>query len=98
MAAAASRELGYVEFLRGRYERSVVLLRHALTLAGEDQVEQSRIAILHGSVWSDTAHYAESISMLRQAKGQAKKRADNRQLAYALSMLGRALLLQGDFS
>jgi tetratricopeptide (TPR) repeat protein len=98
IAAAASRELGYVEFLRGRYERAVVLLRHALVLAGDDQAEQSRIAIVHGSVLSDTAHYAESIALLRQAKGQAKKRGDNKQLAYALSMLGRALLLQGNFS
>jgi len=97
-AAAASRELGYVEFLRGRYERSIVLLRQALTLAGEDQVEQTRIAIVHGSVLSDTAHYAESIAMLRQAKAQAETQGDNKQLAYALSMLGRALLLHGDLA
>lgn len=95
-AAAASRELGYVEFLRGRYERSVVLLRHALALAGEDQAEQARIAIVHGSVLSDTAHYAESIVMLRQAKLQAETQGDKKQLAYAMSMLGRALLLHGD--
>ena len=98
IAAAASRELGYVEFLRGRYERSVVLLRHALTLAGDDRAEQTRIAIVHGSVLSDTARYAESIAMLLQAKGQAQKLGDNKQLAYALSMLGRALILQSDFS
>jgi DNA-binding SARP family transcriptional activator len=95
-AAAASRELGYVEFLRGRYERSVVLLRQALALAGEDKAEQTRITIVHGSVLSDTAHYAESIVMLRQAKLQAEAQADKKQLAYALSMLGRALLLHGD--
>jgi DNA-binding SARP family transcriptional activator len=95
-AAAASRELGYVEFLRGRYERSVVLLRHARALAGEDQAEQTRIAIVHGSVLSDTAHYAEAIVMLRQAELQAEDLGDNKQLAFALSILGRALLLQGD--
>jgi tetratricopeptide (TPR) repeat protein len=97
-AAAASRELGYVEFLRGRYERSVVLLRQASTLADEDPAEQIRIAIVHGSVLSDTAHYAEAIEMLRQAKVQAENLGDNKQLAYALSMLGRALLLQGDLT
>lgn len=95
-AAAASRELGYVEFLRGRYERSIVLLRHALVLAGEDPVEQTRIAIVHGSVLSDTAHYTESIAMLRDAARQAQALGDKRQLAFAQSMVGRASLLQGD--
>lgn len=95
-AAAASRELGYVEFLRGRYERSLVLLRQAALLAGEDLAEQTRIEIVHGSVLSDTAHYGESIAMFRKAIRQAEAQADKKQLAYALSMLGRALLLNGD--
>ena len=97
-AAAASRELGYVEFLRGRYERSLVLLHQAGSLAGEDLAEQTRIAIVHGSVLSDTAHYGESIDMLRQAIRQAEALGDKKQQAYALSMLGRALLLNGSLS
>jgi TRAP-type transport system periplasmic protein len=97
-AAAASRELGYVEFLRGRYERSLVLLHQAGSLAGEDLAEQTRIAIVHGSVLSDTAHYGESIDMLRQAIRQAEALGDKKQQAYALSMLGRALLLNGNLS
>jgi tetratricopeptide (TPR) repeat protein len=95
-AAAASRELGYVEFLRGRYERSLVLLRQAVVLAGEDFAEQTRIAIVYGSVLSDTAHYGDSIAMLRQAIQQAEALGEKKQQAYALSMLGRALLLNGD--
>ena len=95
-AAAASRELGYVEFLRGRYERSLVLLRQAVELAGEDIAEQTRIAIVHASVLSDTAHYGESIAMLRQAIQQAEALGEKKQQAHALSMLGRALLLNGD--
>jgi tetratricopeptide (TPR) repeat protein len=75
-AGAASRELGYVEFLRGRYERSLVLLHQAVSLAGEDPAEQTRIAIVNGSVLSDTAHYGESIAMLRQAIRQASYRLD----------------------
>jgi DNA-binding SARP family transcriptional activator len=95
-AAAASRELGYVEFLRGRYERSLVLLHQAVSLAGNDLAEQTRIAIVHGSVLSDTAHYNESIAILRQATRQADALGDKKQQAYALSMLGRALVLIGD--
>ena len=95
-AAAASRELGYVEFLRGRYERSLVLLNQGAALAGEDLAEQNRIAIVHGAVLSDTAHYGSSIAILRQAVRQAEALEDKKQHAYALSILGRALLLNGD--
>jgi len=96
IAAAASRELGYVEFLRGRYERALVMLRQAHALAGDDRAEQCRIAIVQGSVLSDTAHYPEALTTLQAAVGQARNIGDNRQMAYALSMLGRVLLLQGD--
>ena len=95
-AAAACRELGYVEFLRGRYERALVWLRRAAPLAGDDHAEQARIAIVHGSVLSDTAHYAAAITMLRDAEAQSNSVGDVKQATYALSMLGRALLLQGD--
>jgi DNA-binding SARP family transcriptional activator len=97
-AAAASRELGYVEFLRGRYERALVLLREAAVLAGTDQAEQTRIAIVQASVLSDTAHYPESISLLRQATRDAEAQGDKKRLAYALSMLGRSLLLRGELA
>jgi DNA-binding SARP family transcriptional activator len=66
-AAAACRELGYVEFLRGRYDRALAWLRRAATLAGTDRAEQARIAIVHGSVLSDTAHYAVALGLLHNA-------------------------------
>lgn len=97
-AASACRELGYVEFLRGRYERAHVLLHQAATLAGQDRAEQARIAIVHGSVLSDTAHYGASIGILGKAKEEAQALGDSKQVAYALSMLGRSLLLQGDLA
>jgi DNA-binding SARP family transcriptional activator len=94
--AAACRELGYIEFLRGRYERALGWLRRAAPLAGEDRVEQARIATLHGAVLSDTAHYAAAIAMLGDAERLAAETGDGRQLSYALSMRGRACLLRGD--
>jgi DNA-binding SARP family transcriptional activator len=95
-AAAAWRELGYIEFLRGRYQRALVFLRRAAPLAGDDRAEQARIAVVRGSTLSDTAHYAEAIAMLRDAQRLADSVGDPKQLTYALSMLGRALLLGGD--
>jgi tetratricopeptide (TPR) repeat protein len=58
LAAAACRELGYVEFLRGRYERTLAWLQRARPLAGEDRAELARIATVYGAALSDTAHYA----------------------------------------
>jgi tetratricopeptide (TPR) repeat protein len=67
-------------------------------LAGDDLAEQTRIAIVHGSVLSDTAHYGESVAILQQAISQAEALGDRKQQSYALSMLGRAFLLRGDLS
>ena len=96
LAAAACRELGYVEFLRGRYERALAWLPRAAALAGSDQAEQARIATVHGSILSDTAHYGAAIAMLRDAEALADGVGDTKQSIYALSMRGRAWLLCGD--
>src|SRR5260370_39637882 len=50
LAAAACRELGYVEFLRGRYERALVWLRQAAQLDGADPDRPARHPIVPGSV------------------------------------------------
>lgn len=96
LAAAACRELGYVEFLRGRYERALAWLRRAASSAFDDRAEQARIATVHGATLSDTAHYPAAITMLRDAEALADRVGDARQLANTQSMLGRALLLHGD--
>ena len=60
-AAAASRELGYVELLRGRYDRAQRWLERAEDLAGDDAAERGRIACSLGVVLTDTAHYQRAI-------------------------------------
>jgi DNA-binding SARP family transcriptional activator len=94
--AAACRELGYIEFLRGRYERALGWLRRAAPLAGEDRAEQARIATLHGAVLSDTAHYTAALAMFGEAERLASDAGDGKQLSYVLSMRGRACLLRDD--
>jgi len=93
LAAAAGRELGYVEFLRGRYERAQVWLRRAGSLAGDDRAEHALIATVLGSTLSDTAHYGAALDALQQAERHA---GDERQRCYALAMHGRIGLLRGD--
>lgn len=95
-AAAASRELGYIDFLRGRYTCALDWLARAMPLAAGAPLEMARILTVHGSVMTDTAHYSEAEALLRRAVTQSEQGSDMRQLAYAVSMLGRALLLRGD--
>ena len=95
-AAAACRELGYIEFLRGRSERATVWLREAATHAGHERAEQARIAAVDGCVLSDTAHYTAALARLSDAVTLAESVGDMKQTAFALSMVGRAHLLTGD--
>jgi DNA-binding SARP family transcriptional activator len=96
VVAAAYRELAYVEFLRGRYERALVWLKRAVPLAEGDRAERSRIATVCGAVLSDTAHYTAASTALRDAEALAVQAGDTRQATYALSMRGRVALLCGD--
>jgi DNA-binding SARP family transcriptional activator len=96
LAAAASRELGYIDFLRGRYDCALTWLQRAMPLANNAPLETARILTVHGSVLTDTAHYAEALEVLHRAVALSEEGSDMRQLAYAISMLGRAMLLRGD--
>ncbi|HYH90149.1 MAG TPA: BTAD domain-containing putative transcriptional regulator [Solirubrobacteraceae bacterium] len=94
--AAASRELGYVEFLRGRYDRAQRWLVRAADLASEDGAERGRIACMLGAVLTDTAHYARAIDELNVALRLSSDASDGTQVAFTLAMLGRAHLLRGE--
>lgn len=96
LAAAATRELGYIDFLRGRYDGGVSWLARAAPLPNGSPQEQARILTVRGSVLADTAHLGEAESLLRHAVRLSERGSDTRQLAYALAMLGRALLMRGD--
>lgn len=98
LAAAASRELGYVEFLRGRYEGAQAWLAQAAGHAGDDVAERGRIGSVLGSVLTDTADYPTAIATLRTALNLSEAGGDTRRVAYTRSMLGRAHLLRGDLA
>lgn len=95
-AATACRELGYTEFLAGRYERAIVWLNRARSLACNDATERSAIDTVHGAALSDTAQYGLAEAILLRAVSLADEGAQTRQLAYGLSMLGRVHLLHGE--
>lgn len=95
--AAACRELGYVEFLAGRYERALTWLARAEPLAENAPAERARIATVRGSVLSDQAQYGRALVQLGLAADLARHAGELRQTLYAESMIGRVLSLTGEF-
>jgi len=96
VGASCCRELGYVEFLRGRYDRSTAWLGDARTLAHGDRAELAWIDLFTGSVLSDTAHYTEGERALRRAIELAAVVGDEKAAAFARTQLARLLLLRGE--
>lgn len=96
IAAGAHRELGYVEMLRGRYERARSWLEQGLRLAGDDRAESAKALAVLGVCQSDTARYPEAIEALTNSVRLAEAARTSKQLAWSLSFLGRAHLLRGE--
>ena len=94
--AQARAELGYVDFLRGHYDRAVLWLTDALAFAERSPAVTAKATIYLGSVASDRSDYPRALSLLPEAIRLSQAAADPRREAYALSMLGRVNLLLGD--
>jgi tetratricopeptide (TPR) repeat protein len=89
-------EIGYVDFLRGRYDRAEVRLTEALAFDDASASERAKLTTYLGCVESDRANYPRAESLLTEAIRLAGSAGDPRREAYARSMLGRVNLFQGD--
>jgi tetratricopeptide (TPR) repeat protein len=94
--AEARTELGYVDFLRARYERSEHWLTGAIDLAAGAPSATGRALMYLGSVESDRGDYRSSLVHLEQAADLLRGTREARRLGYVLSMQGRVHLLRGD--
>ncbi|CAN5295517.1 hypothetical protein BH09ACT10_BH09ACT10_13540 [soil metagenome] len=94
--AQARAELGYVDFLRGRYDRSVVWLSDALRFADGSPPLVAKITTYLGSVASDRADYPRALTLLEDAAALSNSLGDLRRASYTHSMLGRFHFLRGD--
>lgn len=65
--AQARAELGYVDFLRGRYDRAEVWLTDALELGGDVLPVRAKAMTYLGAVASDRADYQHAAGLLEQA-------------------------------
>ena len=86
--AEARAELGYVDFLRGRYDRARVWLAQALEYADGAELVTAKATTYLGSVESDQGHYAWPWPISAEADRLARSAGDLRRAAYASSMTG----------
>jgi DNA-binding SARP family transcriptional activator len=98
LAAAAHRELGYVEMLRGRYERAEGRLAEALALAGEDISQRAWALGVLGVCLLDGGRYARSLEHLEESVELAEAVDDPKLVAWATSFVARANLLRNSLA
>ena len=94
LASSTYRELGYVEYLRARYDRAKKLFELALPLAAPDDRVMTLTYL--GGVLTDTAHYRDAAERLTEALGSARLLGVPRLVAMTASWLARLHLLLGD--
>ncbi|HEY5696369.1 MAG TPA: BTAD domain-containing putative transcriptional regulator [Acidimicrobiales bacterium] len=94
LGAEARSELGYVDFLRARYDRAERFFTAAIAEAGDAPTLRAKATGFLGSVASDRADYPLALDLLGDAVDTARAVGDGRREAYLLTMLGRLHLLR----
>lgn len=94
--ARARAEVGYVDFLRARYDRAERWLSDALDYADGSLSMTAKATSYLGAVESDRANYARAASLLERAIEMSQVAGEPRLEAFGLSMLGRISLLRND--
>jgi DNA-binding SARP family transcriptional activator len=94
--AQARAELGYVDFLRARYDRAERWFAEALEFADGSTAVTAKAKTYLGSVHSDRSDYRRASALLQDAVTLSRAARDPRREAFALSMLGRVNLFRGD--
>jgi DNA-binding SARP family transcriptional activator len=96
IAATAWREIGWVQFLRGQYERADESLTRTARLAGDREEELAWVDVTRGASRHDTGDHAAAGELLRSGVARARRLSSGQPLAMALTMLGRYHLLRGE--
>jgi DNA-binding SARP family transcriptional activator len=96
--ARARAELGYVDYLRARYDRAERLLDQVLESEEASASDRAKAMTYLGTVESDRADYPRAVALLEGAIDASRAVGERRREAFALSMLGRIGLLRGDLA
>ncbi len=96
--AQARAELGYVDFLRARYDRAEHWLSQSLEFADGSAAIAAKATTYLGCIESDRANYPRALALLERAVDLARQAGDRHREAFATSMLGRIHLLRRDLA
>ncbi|MFP5310525.1 MAG: BTAD domain-containing putative transcriptional regulator [Actinomycetes bacterium] len=94
LAAAAARQLGYVDLLRGRYARCFVWFDRARR-ATDDPATTGWVDVYEGVGRDDVGELQHAADLLAAASDLADRTGDTRLGTYATTVLGRQQLLTG---
>jgi DNA-binding SARP family transcriptional activator len=97
-SARAHRELGYVEMLRGRYDRARRWLGQAASLAGDNHTEAAWARAVEGVALTDVGRHAVALRALDQGLRLAREGGERSIEAWALTFIGRIHLLRGELA
>jgi DNA-binding SARP family transcriptional activator len=96
VAAAANRELGYVELLRGDVPRARTLLWAAEELAADDLVELAKIRAVFATSHADVGEHDRAIASFLDSIRLSRETGQPKQEAWSATVLGRTHLLRHD--
>jgi ATP/maltotriose-dependent transcriptional regulator MalT len=86
------------ELLRGQYSRCLHWADLAASRCVANPIETARVSTIRGIAFVDTGRYPDGIDVLQTGLDSVPVETDPHTAAYALSMLGKAHLLQGDLT
>jgi DNA-binding SARP family transcriptional activator len=95
LAAAAHRELAYVDILQARYARCAQRLERAGALADSDE-ERAGVEAMLGIAAADTGAHEQALAHLRLSVGLAERAGSRQQASFSLSFLGRSHFLRDE--
>ncbi len=97
LASEACRELGYVEMLRGRYDRAEAWLARALDGAPDAGLRAAALGV-SGAVASDRGRTGAAIELLLSSVEESAPLEKHRLAAWAYTFLGRTHLLREELA
>ena len=96
LAATGWREAGWIQFLRGRYDRAEATLARAAQLADGDEEELAWIEVILGTCRSDVGDYANATRLLLAATARSEGLQSPEALSYALTMHAKLHVLRDE--
>jgi len=93
LAAAAHRELAYVDILQARYARCAQRLERAGALADSDE-ERAGVEAMLGLAAADTGAHERALAHLQRSVELAERAGSRQQASFSLSFVGRSHFLR----